>query len=212
MSEVADLVSLSAAVAAREWRLVRNKMAEVHQERGEDPAAEIAVEEALLQCYLFLGFPAALEAFMIWRDVAGESRSGMERNPGADTLEEWRRRGQTICKTVYQASFEKLRANVRRLHPELDRWMITEGYGKVLGRPGLSLAVRELCNVAILSATGWERQLRSHLHGALNAGASPGEIDDALESGLRLVSDPDWRPRAKALWAQIRGRPGAATG
>ena len=212
MSQVTDLVSLSAAVAARDWRLARDKMAVIHGERGAADGTTMAVEEALLQCYLFLGFPAALEALSIWRDVAGETESEVDPDPGAATLEGWQERGQRICKTVYQNNFEKLRANVRRMHPELDRWMITEGYGKVLGRPGLSLAVRELCIVAILAATGWERQLHSHLRGALNAAASREDIDDALETGLRLAHDPDWRIRAEALWAHIRDLQPAAPG
>lgn len=215
MSEVSDLVSLSAAVAARQWNLVRDKMVAIHRERGADEGATTAVEEALLQCYLFLGFPAALEAFSIWREVAGGTDAEAGRNPGvssADMLEEWRQRGEAICKTVYQANFERLRANVQRMHPELDHWMIAEGYGKVLGRPGLSLAVRELCTIAVLAATGWERQLHSHLRGALNTGASREDIDDALETGLCLAHDPDWRIQARELWAHVCDRHGAATG
>lgn len=212
MSEVTDLVSLSAAVAARDWTLARDTMTAIHEERGAADGATMAVEEALLQCYLFLGFPAALEAFSIWRDVAGETESQVDPDPRADTLEGRQERGRRICKTVYRANFEKLRANVLRMHPELDRWMITEGYGKVLGRPGLSLAVRELCIVAILAATGWERQLHSHLRGALNAAASREDVDAALATGLRLARDPDWRIRAENLWAHLRDRHAAATG
>jgi hypothetical protein len=50
--------------------------------------------------------------------------------------------------------------------------MIVEGYGKVLGRPGLDAGdVRELCIVALLAVAGRAAQLYSHLRGALNAGA-----------------------------------------
>jgi 4-carboxymuconolactone decarboxylase len=64
--------------------------------------------------------------------------------------------------------------------------MLVEGYGKVLGRPGLSLRRRELCIVAMLARQGRrvERQLYSHLRGALNAGASRAEVDEALEVAL----------------------------
>ncbi|MEN8144296.1 MAG: carboxymuconolactone decarboxylase family protein [Gemmatimonadota bacterium] len=212
MSEVSDVVSLSAAVAVRDWALVRDKMTAFHAARGAESEAATALEEAMLQCYLFLGFPAALQAFSIWREVAGETGSETGRDPAEDSLEEWRERGQSICRTVYQANFEKLRANVHTMHPALDRWMITEGYGKVLGRPGLSLAARELCTVAILAATGWERQLHSHLRGALNASASRQDVDDALQIGLRLSPDPDWRRRAEDLWVRVRERHNTTTG
>ena len=54
--------------------------------------------------------------------------------------------------------------------------MITEGYGKVLSRPGLDLERRELCIVAACAATEQDRQLHSHLHGALNVGVAPDAI------------------------------------
>lgn len=47
-------------------------------------------------------------------------------------------------------------------------WLIIEGYGKVLGRKGLSLKERELCIVSILSAMKFEEQLYSHIIGAIN--------------------------------------------
>ena len=42
-------------------------------------------------------------------------------------------------------------ANIKALHPALDTWMIVDGYGKVLGRPQLDLARRELCVIAACS-------------------------------------------------------------
>jgi alkylhydroperoxidase/carboxymuconolactone decarboxylase family protein YurZ len=47
-------------------------------------------------------------------------------------------------------------------------WLIIEGYGKVLGRKGLSLKEREICIVSILSAMKFEDQLYSHIIGAIN--------------------------------------------
>lgn len=162
-----------------------------------------AVEEALLQSYLFLGFPAALTALAEWRDVSG-TRSTPEVDP-AD-LAGWKRRGEAVCRTVYGRAYEKLRGNVRRVHPAMDEWMIHEGYGKVLAREGLDLVARELCIVSILSATGWEPQLHSHLRGALNAGCEPSWVEEALEAGLELTDDEEWRGGARSLWRRVRER------
>lgn len=63
-----------------------------------------------------------------------------------------------------------------QLHPEFSDWIIQDGYGKVLSRPGLSLKERELIAIAVLAALGWRRQLNSHIAGSLNAGASIGEL------------------------------------
>jgi 4-carboxymuconolactone decarboxylase len=83
--------------------------------------------------------------------------------------------------------YERLRDNVRALHPALDEWMILEGYGKVLSRPGLDLPRRELCIVAACAATGQERQLHSHLHGARNAGVAEVVVRAALDALRGLI-------------------------
>jgi 4-carboxymuconolactone decarboxylase len=82
-----------------------------------------------------------------------------------------------------------LRRNIKRLHPALDEWMIVDGYGKVLSRPGVDLRTRELCVVAACAVAGQQRQLHSHLHGALNAGAALEEVAAVLDSIEDLISD-----------------------
>ena len=81
--------------------------------------------------------------------------------------------------------------------------MVLEGYGKVLGRPGLDLPRRELCIVAACAATDQDRQLHSHLHGAINAGATPGEVDDTLRIVAPRIG-PESSHRYALLWARVR--------
>jgi len=111
--------------------------------------------------------------------------------------------GEETCARVYGPFYERLRPNIQALHPALDAWMIVEGYGKVLGRPALPLAVRELCIVAVCAASRQERQLHSHLHGALHAGATPAEVGEALAAVDDLLA-PDDRAHAAQLWAHVR--------
>ncbi|MBT8478074.1 MAG: carboxymuconolactone decarboxylase family protein [Gemmatimonadetes bacterium] len=176
-------------------------------------AAEVAspgaVEEALLQSYLFLGFPAALTALAEWRELSG-GRALPEPEPM--DLEDWRRRGEEVCRTVYGRAYDKLRASVRRVHPAMDAWMIQEGYGKVLAREGLDLKSRELCIVSILSATGWEPQLHSHLRGALHAGCDEASVEYAVEAGLEFTDSGVWREAARHLWSRVRERSPARSG
>jgi alkylhydroperoxidase/carboxymuconolactone decarboxylase family protein YurZ len=61
-------------------------------------------------------------------------------------------------------------------------WLVLEGYGKVLGRKGLTFKERELCIVAILAALKFEDQLYSHINGALRAKASIAEIRSVIKS------------------------------
>ncbi|MEE8176141.1 MAG: carboxymuconolactone decarboxylase family protein [Gemmatimonadota bacterium] len=199
------LVRVAAAHASRDEQALRRRLIAARAAAG--PAA---VEEVLLQAYLFLGFPAAIWAFGVWRAVGGTADGEGSMSPGepssAALAEEWERAGEEVCRRVYAENYEKLRRNVRALHGELDRWMIQEGYGKVLSRPALDLVTRELCVVAALAVTSWKPQLHSHMRGALNAGASPPEVEAALEAGLAFGSEENWKGRARALWERVRER------
>jgi 4-carboxymuconolactone decarboxylase len=148
------------------------------------------VEEIILQSYLFAGFPRALNAARAWRAVSARSAPAEDEESSVD-LDEWRERGEKTCAIVYGDHYEKLRQNIRGLHPALDDWMIIDGYGKVLSRPGIDLRTRELCVVAACAVSAQQRQLHSHLHGALNAGASVDEVGAVLDALSDLISRDD---------------------
>jgi 4-carboxymuconolactone decarboxylase len=162
------------------------------------------VEEVILQTYLFAGFPRALNAAREWRRASGV-RAPERAAEGYEHVDEWRSRGEETCKRVYGEFYERLRHNIRDLHPALDEWMIVEGYGKTLSRESLDLCRRELCIVAVCLATRQERQLHSHLHGALNAGATERQIEAVLEAAGEFTVE-EARTRARHLWARVKGK------
>ncbi len=162
------------------------------------------IEEVILQTYLFAGFPRALNAAREWRRVSGLPAPDTDEGTEYETAR-WLERGLETCATVYGPFYERLRVNIRELHPALDTWMIVEGYGKVLGRPALDLARRELCVVAACAVARQDRQLHSHLHGALHAGASAEVVGRTLAALTDLVSDDDAR-RYRGLWARVQGK------
>lgn len=188
------LVRLAAIVAGSDEDAVRAEIARVAA-----MIPDVWIEELLLQTYLFAGFPRALNAMREWRrvhpDVAGSPTS----------REPTRADGEATCARVYGAMYERLRENIRHLHPLLDDWIITEGYGKVLSRPGLDLPRRELCIVAACAATRQDRQLHSHLHGARNAGVSANAVDAAI-GVLADVLGPSRLRDVKLLWSRVRGK------
>lgn len=168
------------------------------------------VEETLLQSYLFLGYPAALNGFGLWREVSGRAAPAA----APDDSGSWGVRGAEVCRAVYGGSYPTLRENIRALHPDMERWMVEEGYGKVLGRPGLPLAVRELCIVGFLAVQGAPRQLHSHLRGALNTGAGVASVEAALECAATYQS-AEMQAEGLEVWARVRTRwetGGAGTG
>lgn len=163
------------------------------------------VEELLLQTYLFAGFPRALNSMRIWRRVSGRPAPADDRAAVFGNHAAWTRDGERTCAVVYGPFYDRLRTNIVALHPALDAWMVTDGYGKVLSRPELDLRRRELCIVAACAASGQDRQLHSHLHGALHAGATREQVTATLEVVAELI-DPANVDRYWHLWAKVSAK------
>jgi len=195
-----ELVTLAAAIAM-----------------GDEPAIERAVgaslkagvesgwvDELLLQSILICGWPRALTGARVCRqagvhpDPAGEDATNYARHA------EWKARGIATCRKVYGETYEALRRNIHALHPAIDAAMIVEGYGRILGRPGLDLARRELCTIAQIAVQSARRQLRSHLKGALNAGASVNVVGQVLELVRPMLPPEEW-DETRVLWERVRG-------
>jgi 4-carboxymuconolactone decarboxylase len=194
--DVRALVALSATIAQQDPELLETALAEAGQR-----AAVQQVEEALLQSYLFVGYPAALQAIARWREMSGRPAP----LPAAGDWTEWAARGADVCSRVYGGQYARLRENVRALHPDMEQWMVVEGYGKVLGRPGLPLAARELCIVALLAVQRAPQQLYSHLRGALQVGASEQDVEEALALA-GAVSGAERAALASQVWQKVRAR------
>jgi 4-carboxymuconolactone decarboxylase len=195
------LVRTSAVIAAGDELAIRGALAD-----ASSTVSTEWVEELILQSYLFCGFPRSLNAMREWRRLTNEPAASPVRE---GSMEEWRRRGEETCRRVYGAMYDRLRVNIRGLHPELDEWMIVEGYGKVLSRPGLDLARRELCIVAACAASEQDRQLHSHLHGALNVGVAGEVITEVLEA-LAGVIPASAIATTRLLWRRVQGQSDAS--
>ena len=190
------LVQVSAALASRDAGEVRRALKEA---RG--AAADVEIEEALLQSCLFLGYPAALGGLAQWRAIGGDAGAGS----AAEDAALWARRGEEICEALHGDQCGPLRDNLRGLHPEMERWVVAEGYGKILGRPRLRLRVRELCVVALLAILGAPAQLHSHLRAALNLGASEAAVRESLRIAEAYMNHDQARGAAE-LWGRVRAR------
>ena len=55
-----------------------------------------------------------------------------------------------------------------------------KAWGDVWQRPGIDLKTRSLITVAMLTALGKQHELKGHLRGALNNGATPAELQEVL--------------------------------
>src|SRR5881409_1970478 len=208
--KTAALVRVAAAIAAGET-------AELEARLGAARGAGVPllwIEELLLQSLLVVGYPLALVAFGVWREVAGlgaGAKEGAEQPDGAaeqlthEDWEAWARRGADVCKAVYGRAYHKLLLNLRALHPALEDLVLVDAYGKVIGRPGLDLKRRELCTVAEIAVLGTAQQLHSHLRGALNTGATRAEVEGVL-AVIDEDLDAERRRSAHEQWNDVKGR------
>ncbi|HEY2924671.1 MAG TPA: carboxymuconolactone decarboxylase family protein [Candidatus Eisenbacteria bacterium] len=171
----ARLVSLSAAIAAGDAPAV----AVAAEEAIRDGVSPEALYETLLQSYLFLGFPRAIEALFAAKPVL-ERHGVAPRVASPVDAEAWMKRGEALCRRVYGRNYAKLMRTMRGLSPDLASWMILEGYGKTLARPGLDQVAREYCVVAILTTTRMWRQLRSHAIGAIHVGGTRARVRESI--------------------------------
>ena len=147
---------------------------------------------------LYAGFPGALEGLRVLNGVwPGRARRARE-----GTIASWRRRGMALCRRVYGPAIARLLPAVRALHPDLEVWMVEHGYGRVLSRPGLGATERELVTVSALAALGWERQLVSHVLGALRVGASAAELRRALAIGAGAAGERE-RAMVRRTWERV---------
>lgn len=198
-AQTRDLVRFAAAIAQGYEPELRDRVAPMRS--SQVPVQW--VEELLLQSVLFVGYPRALIAFTAWRRFSGVPAPQADPEAGYAHVGEWTRRGEETCAIVYGDNYQKLRDGVSALHPAIDEWMITEGYGRTLARPGLDLLRRELCIVAQTAVLEAPRQLHSHLRGALNAGAGFGQIEAVLSVVNPLLSFDQWK-KVKELWRTVR--------
>lgn len=157
--------------------------------------------EGMFQLYLFCGYPRALNALRVYRER--EAAAGFAPAPdlGDDpSRDAARARGEDVCRRVYGARYAALLQRVDALHPTLARLMVEEGYGRVLGRPGLEPVWREIATVGALVPMDVSRQVRAHLRGALNLGATVDGLRTVLGDVAPLVA-PE---RAAAAWDLLR--------
>lgn len=170
----AQLIGLTSACIATDNQGQVRRSFELARQQGIDRAE---LYEIVLQSYLFLGFPRMLNAaetlHAVWPETAEGKRA---RQVETTDPEAWMKRGDRLCREVYADLYQPLKRKVESFAPDIFYWMVLEGYGKVLSRPGLTMAERELSIIAFLIIDHRPRQLHSHLRGALNCGTPAEQI------------------------------------
>ncbi len=152
------LALISSASVLRNEKIFRELLIYAGQKR----ISGLKIYEAVLQTYLFAGFPSALVSLSILKEYFKIPKNYSNKRGKHD----YKKEGELTCRRIYGDKFEKLISNTKEFSPELSEWLIVEGYGKVLTRKGLPLKERELIIIAVLTALKFRNQLYSHINGA----------------------------------------------
>ena len=160
------LLALAAAAGVKRKTSLLNN---IIQESKRKKISYRKLYEVLLQNYLFAGYPNSMLFLKILRK--NFSLGVLNKNDDMN-LYHFKKIGEKNCKKVYGDKYYRLIKNVKEFSPDLAKWIVLEGYGKVLGRKALSLKQRELCIISALCALKYEDQLFSQINGAIRNGVS----------------------------------------
>ena len=98
-----------------------------------------------------------------------------------DTWRDNRERGVKTLDVIVGGDSQERMKDMVAISPAMRDWATNFAYGDVVSRPGLELKTRELVTVGALTALGnAQPQLKAHIKGALNSGATAEEIVEVL--------------------------------
>lgn len=150
------------------------------------PIARSAIEETLLQCVLFCGFPRVISAFgHLNKGWPTETEPSGGALPEADQIPA----GDKLFQAIYGKHDAAVRGMLKSCHHELHDFVLESAYGRILSRPNLTSRARELIAAAVLAAQSQERQFAGHARGALHLGATRGELTEALVTAFAEAPD-----------------------
>ena len=163
-------------------------------------SSDPAIRETLVFLVPYCGWPTALNAILAAAGEAPDLLSIATAGPTPlDATDRARRRALGLdTARIVNDQFDRVADRLAALDPALVDHLLESAYGYVYNRPGLSLRERELLAVTMLAMQRLDRQLRYHLRGASNAGASRADIE-AVMSTLADV-DADVASFARDSW------------
>jgi 4-carboxymuconolactone decarboxylase len=137
--------------------------------------------ELFIHLSLFLGYPAMLEGLEKVAELSphGKRSSLSARGSAAH------KHGKRILERIYGEQTPKLLRRLDGLYPGLGHRIMQDAYGLIMNRDGLTLSERELANVIVLFTHSFDRQLYSHLRGAIRVGVSK----NTLKRVIGLTAD-----------------------
>lgn len=155
----------------------------MRRQLGRDKLPAEFFSEILLHLSLFLGYPPFLEGLEVLTHL---SKRRLQRASLRTVTRKASSRGKTLFASVYGNQASSVLQNLERLHPGLASHILKEPYGRIMSRGVIDLSEREILNVVVLFIQGYEKQLYSHVRGALRAGVTRQALIDVFQYAASL--------------------------
>ncbi|WP_382158947.1 4-carboxymuconolactone decarboxylase [Hydrogenophaga sp. ANAO-22] len=104
----------------------------------------------------------------------------MPSHPDSDSDSEFERGLATRRQVMGDAFVDKAFGDMTAFTEPMQQHITRKAWGDVWQREGLDLKTRSLITVAMLTALGKQHELKGHVRGALNNGATPAELQEVL--------------------------------
>ncbi len=140
--------------------------------------------ELFLHLSLLLGFPTMLDGLKRLSELGISHRQNKSAQRDRVAL---RPVGLKALARVYGNQTDRLLSELQELHPEVAGLIVENAYGKIISRKGLTLQERELINVVVLTIQRLERQLYSHIRGAMRVGLKARTLEMVLRETNELA-------------------------
>jgi 4-carboxymuconolactone decarboxylase len=140
----------------------------------------VEIMEALFQIVPFMGFPRALKAVSVAREVFTKRGITFEPPEQTDERDRYARGEEKLVEIDGQHGLDVIES-LRDIAPDLGRYIVEFTFGDIYYRPWLSTPLRQLVTIGALTAFGDAAAvLRVHLGAALNVGLSRAQVIEAL--------------------------------
>ncbi|MCG6534247.1 MAG: carboxymuconolactone decarboxylase family protein [Syntrophales bacterium LBB04] len=142
------------------------------------------IRELMLLCVIPAGWPPVIDALRFLGTWCEKNTIPMP--PGKKLRKEygktdWYKTGKKKCAKLYgKKIWKQYCRRIAAVDPDLAEYTVSELYGKLLSRDTIDDKTRELCFVAGTGAIRSKSTLKMHISGALNSGATPAEVKEAL--------------------------------
>jgi 4-carboxymuconolactone decarboxylase len=145
----------------------------------------VEVVEALIHIVPFMGFPRALNAIAVARQVFADRGVTFDPPVQEDDRDRYERGAEKLVEIDGQHGLDVIES-LRDIAPDLGRYIVEFAFGDIYYRPWLGSRDRQLVTVGALTAFGdTAPQLRVHIGAALNVGLSRTQVIELL---IHLVS------------------------